>query len=149
MDEMKSIKSLPFSGKKSEFPVWKFIFLACCAYQKFEGILLHPQVIAPNYMEFLDPKDPGDVLLMDIRKQNVKAYVPLSLSISQSDTITFNAVQNPVTTDLPSGDAKQAWNNICEINQPATKADQHDFEEFSITAYYMMKHRIQISGCQS
>jgi hypothetical protein len=80
-------------------------------------------------MAFLDPTNQGDVLLMDIRKQNGKAYMLLSLSISPSDTITFNAVQNAVTTDLPSGDAKQAWKNICEINQPATKADQHDLEQ--------------------
>jgi hypothetical protein len=125
MDEIKSVKSLPFSGKKSEFPVWKFKFLACCENQKCEGILLDPQVVAPNYMAFLDPTNQGDVLLMDIREQNGKAYMLLSLSISPSDTITINAV----TADLPSGDAKQAWNNICEINQPATKADQHDLEQ--------------------
>jgi hypothetical protein len=52
----------------------------------------------------------------------------LSLSISPSDTITFNAVQNAVLTELPSGDAKQAWKNICEINHPATKTNQHDLE---------------------
>jgi hypothetical protein len=99
MDEIKSDKSLLFSGKKSEFPIWKFKFLACCAYQKSDEILLDPQVHAPNYLAILDPTNQGDVLLMEIRKQNGKAYMLLILSISPSDTITFNAVQNAVTTE--------------------------------------------------
>jgi hypothetical protein len=53
----------------------------------------------------------------------------LSLCISASDTINFNAVQNAVTDDLPTGDAKKERKNICEISQPATKADQHDLEQ--------------------
>jgi hypothetical protein len=53
----------------------------------------------------------------------------LSLCISPNDTITFNAIQNSVTLQRPSSDAKQAWKNICEINQPATRADQHDLEQ--------------------
>jgi hypothetical protein len=46
---------------------------------------------------------------MEARKQNGKSYMLFSLSISPSDTITYNAVQSAVSTDLPSGDAKQAW----------------------------------------
>jgi hypothetical protein len=53
----------------------------------------------------------------------------LSLCISASDTITLNAVQNATIDELPTGDAKKAWQNICETNQPATKADQHDLEK--------------------
>jgi hypothetical protein len=129
MDEIKSVKSLPFSGKKSEFPVKIFRFLACCAYQKCEDILLDPQALAPSFTQYLDPTDPIDMILMERRKQNGKAYMLLSLSISPSDTITFNAVQNAVSAYIPSGDVKQAWKNIFEINQPATKSDQHDLEQ--------------------
>jgi hypothetical protein len=71
----------------------------------------------------LDTTGPGDVLLKDARRQNGNAYMLLSFSFSPSETITFNTVQNAVSTELPSGDAKQAWKNICEINQTATKAD--------------------------
>jgi hypothetical protein len=112
--------------------------LACCAYQKYEGLLLDPQVVAPYFMVFLDPTDPGDVLLMDARKQNGLVYILLSLSNSTSDTVTFNAVQNAESTELSSGDAKHAWKNICEINQPATKVDQHDLEQ---QFYYKLKHK--------
>jgi hypothetical protein len=68
------------------------------------------------------------MILLDYRKQNGKAYMLLSLSISPSDAITLNAVQNVVTNELPSGVSKQPCKNICESNQPATKADQHDLE---------------------
>jgi hypothetical protein len=70
----------------------------------------------PYFSAQLDIKDPGFMLLLDYRKQNGKAYMLLSLSISPSDTITLNAVQNAFTTELPSGDAKQSWKIICEIN---------------------------------
>jgi hypothetical protein len=129
MDEIKSDKSLPFSVKKSEFPVWKFKFLACCAYQNCEEILLDPQALAPGFAQYLDPADPIDMILIEGRKQNGKAYMLLGLSTSPSDTITFNAAQNAVSADLPSGDAKQSWKNINEVNQPATKADLHDLEQ--------------------
>jgi hypothetical protein len=80
-------------------------------------------------MAFLDPKDPRAMLLMVTSNQNGKAYMLLSLSISPSDTLTFNAVQNAVSTELPSGDAKQAWKNICETNQPTAKENQHGLEQ--------------------
>jgi hypothetical protein len=38
-------------------------------------------------------------------------------------------VQNATTDELPKGDAKKAWEDICVFNQPATKADQHDLEQ--------------------
>jgi hypothetical protein len=82
MDEIKSVKSLPFSGKKSEFPVWKIQFLACCAYQKCEEILLDPQALAPSFTQYLDPADPIDMILTDSRKQNEKAYILLSQSFA-------------------------------------------------------------------
>jgi hypothetical protein len=129
MDEVKSVKSLPFSGKKSEFPVWKFKFLACCAYQKCEQILLNDNYEAPDSQEILDIKVAADRQAMERTVANTKAYMLLSLCIPPNDTITFNAIQNAVTQELLSGDAEQAWKNICEINQPATRADQHDLEQ--------------------
>jgi hypothetical protein len=56
MDEIKSVKSLPFSGKKLEFLVLKSKFLACCTYQKCEEILIDPAVIAPYFSAHFDIK---------------------------------------------------------------------------------------------
>jgi hypothetical protein len=37
--------------------VWKFEFLAYCAYQKFGQLLLDAKFIAPDFAETLDMKD--------------------------------------------------------------------------------------------
>jgi hypothetical protein len=58
-----------------EFPVWKFKFLTCCAYQKCDGILFNPAVIATDFSAHLDIQDAGGMLLLDYRNQNVKAYM--------------------------------------------------------------------------
>jgi hypothetical protein len=47
----------------------------------------------------------------------------LTLSISPHDIITYDAIQTAVTVDLPNGCAKKAWQNLCDIYQPATKTE--------------------------
>jgi hypothetical protein len=68
-------------------------------------ILLDPVAMAPHFSAHIDKKDTGDMLLLDYRKQNGKANMLLSLNISPSDTVTFNAVHIAVTDTLPSGGA--------------------------------------------
>jgi hypothetical protein len=53
MDEIKSVKSLPFPGKKADFRVWRFKFLACCANQKCDQILMDNNIEAPDFATFL------------------------------------------------------------------------------------------------
>jgi hypothetical protein len=79
MDEVKTIKILSFSGKKSEFPIWKFKFLAYCSYQQFFEILMDDNMIAPRYNLILDPKTDADAI--KARTQNAKAYMLFSFSI--------------------------------------------------------------------
>jgi hypothetical protein len=62
------------------------------------------------------------------KTQNVKAYMLLTLSMSPSNTITFGAIQNVPTEELPTGDAKKAWKNICQINHPTTRTELHELE---------------------
>jgi hypothetical protein len=107
VDEVKSVKGLPFSGQKSEFAIWKFKFLACCIYQKCYEILMDDNMIAPRHDEKLDPKTDKDAI--NARTQNAKTYMLLSLSISPTDTVTFGAVQNATIEELPTGDAKKSW----------------------------------------
>ena len=127
MDDIKTIKNLPFSGKKSDFKLWKFKFLAICGFQKCQQILIDKTAIAPKFDKVLDPTKDRDVLLENYRNQNTKAYMFLTICIT--DAITFEAVQNAVTDNLPTGDAKLAWKNICNINQPVTASEQHDLEQ--------------------
>ena len=39
MDDIKTVKGLPFSGKKSEFRIWSFRFLASIAHYGCKDIL--------------------------------------------------------------------------------------------------------------
>ena len=59
----------------------------------------------------------------------IQKLIATFLTICITDAITFEAVQNAVTDNLPSGDAKLAWKNICNINQPVTASEQHDLEQ--------------------
>jgi hypothetical protein len=124
MEEIEAIKSLPFSGKKNEFALWKFKFLACCTFHKCQSILIDDNVTAPEASKTLGA---NDTVELDHRNQNDKAYMLLTLSIT--DPITFEAIQNALTTDLPGEDAKQAWKNICNIYQPSTNTEKHALEQ--------------------
>ena len=59
-------------------------------------------------------------------KQNTKAYLLLTLLVT--DPISYEAIQNATTVDLPDGDAKMAFTNLCNIFKPVTKTEQHDLE---------------------
>jgi hypothetical protein len=126
MDKVKTVKGLPFSGKKSDFALWKFLFLACCSYQNCYEILMDDNLIAPRYDEQLAPKTEKNAI--NARTQNSKACMLLSLSISPTDTVTFGAVQNATTEELPTGDAEKVWKNIYKINQPTTRTELHELE---------------------
>jgi hypothetical protein len=133
MDDIKTVKGLPFSGKKSEFRIWSFRFLATIAHYECKAILTDPTCVAPADSE--DLTTPAALALPSIeekvanRKANKKAYMLLTLSISPNNNITYDAIQTAVTIDLPNGCAKTAWQNLCDIYQPATKTEQHELDQ--------------------
>ena len=133
MDDIKTVKGLPFSGKKSEFRIWSFRFLASIAHYGCKDILTDPNCESPPDSE--DLTTPAALALPSLdekvanRKANKKAYMLLTLSISPNDIVTYDAIQTAVTTELPDGCAKTAWRNICDIYQPATKTEQHELEQ--------------------
>jgi hypothetical protein len=51
------------------------------------------------------------------------------LTLSVTDPISYEAIQNATTADLPDGDAKKAFTNLCNIFKPVTKTEQHDLEQ--------------------
>ena len=74
MDDIKSIKNLPFSGKKSDFKLWKFKFQAICGYKKCQQILIDDLAIAPSSLRVLDLTNTKDLTLDNYRTQNIKTY---------------------------------------------------------------------------
>jgi hypothetical protein len=87
----------------------------CCAYQKCQQILADDIFKAPKSDAVVDKTIAADAILLETGAQNSKAYMLLSLCIIASDSLTFEAIQNAVTDDLPTADAKFTWQNICAI----------------------------------
>jgi hypothetical protein len=75
MDDIKSVKGLPFSGKREDFQLWQFKFLSFCSYQKCKAVLVDPNIILPPHTAILDKEVPADAIKLDIRAQNAKAYM--------------------------------------------------------------------------
>ena len=82
-----SIKVIPFSGNKRDWPVWSEKFLARGDVKGYKSILLG-EVAVPTDAEFDDIKDEGEKKKADVlRKLNKDAYIDLLLSIA-TDTET-------------------------------------------------------------
>jgi hypothetical protein len=127
MDDIKNVKGLPFSGKRKDFKIWHFKFLAFCALHQCKEILTDPKLKAPRHDAVLDLSKDSDKAKLVIKKQNIKAYLLLTLSVT--DPISYEAIQNATTEELPDGDAKKAFANLCNIFKPVAKTEQHDLEQ--------------------
>jgi transposase InsO family protein len=127
MDDIRAVKSLPFSGKKSDFMIWKAKFLAICVYHQCADILTDENVVAPAAAAVLDPNVPAEATELLLRAQNKKAYMLLTLSIT--DKVSYDAIINANTTELPSGDAKLAWSHLVDMHQPTTRTELHNLEQ--------------------
>jgi hypothetical protein len=86
--------------------IWKAKFLAICVYHQCADILTDENIVAPAAAEVLYPNVPTEAAQLLLRAQNKKAYMLLTLSIT--DKVSYNAIINANTTELPSGDAKLA-----------------------------------------
>ena len=100
-----------------------------CAYQSCEDILTDDTCKIEKEDPAVTLTSAEQALQDEAKKQNKTAFMLLSLSISPSDTTTFGAIQNAKTDDLPKGDAKKAWKNICDINQPISRTELHILEQ--------------------
>jgi hypothetical protein len=82
MDDIKTVKGLPFSGKKSKFRNWSFSFLATIAHYECKAILTDPACVAPADSEDLTTQEalalPSIVEKVANRKANKKAYMLLT-----------------------------------------------------------------------
>jgi hypothetical protein len=126
MNDIKTVKGLPFSGKAKDFKVWHFRFLAYANMHKCRSILDDDNIVAPAASEVLDNTNDAHKDKLDYRQQNTNAYTLMSLSVV--DPISYEAVRNATTTDLPFGDAKAAMTNLIKIYKPVTRTEMHALE---------------------
>jgi Reverse transcriptase (RNA-dependent DNA polymerase) len=126
MIDIKTVKGLPFSGKAKDFKVWHFRFLAYSNMHKCRSILDDDTIVAPAASEVLDKINDAHIDKLDYRQQNSNAYTLLALSVV--DPISYEAVRNATTEDLPFGDAKAAMKNLIKIYKPVTRTEMHALE---------------------
>jgi hypothetical protein len=127
MDDIRAVKSLPFSGKRADFMIWKSKFLAICIYHNCANIMTSLTDIAPNEATDLDPLVPEHIPLIALRNQNKKAFMLLTLAITER--VSYDAIINARTTELPNGDAKLAWTHLLELHQPTTRTELHHLQQ--------------------
>jgi hypothetical protein len=61
------------------------------------------------------------------KKANDMAYSMLTMAVS--DAVSFGAVYNAQTTDLPDGDSKAAWSNLEKIFKPIHSTKKYELEQ--------------------
>jgi hypothetical protein len=129
IESSKSVKVIPFTGKRDEFFLWSVRFLSYCEVQGCKKVLLGLE-IPPNSSARIDETIPAGVEQMRIRKANSTAMTLLNLSLT--DMVSVNAVYNSKTPGLPDGNAAIAWHNLKEIYSPTSISRKNELiQEFN------------------
>lgn len=110
-----TIKVIPFTGNKRDWPVWSEKFLARGDVKGYKDILTGkvkvPSDDAYDAMEAGAPKTKAKLL----RKLNKDAFIDMLLSITadtETGRIAFQIVKGSKTKDLSDGDARAAWKKL-------------------------------------
>jgi len=141
-DTMKTLKVVPFSGKKEDWNRWSKTFLAASTVR--------------GYREVIKPLDP--TVIADPQK-NTQAYSDLMMSCE--DEVSFGVIDESVSTDFPDGDARLAWKNLYKKYEPTTGAmkvelkmefqqlsldDVNDDPDEWITKLELIRRRLKVLG---
>ena len=128
----KAIRILPFSRKQDEWRMWSRKFLARAKTKRFKDVLLG-LVNVPSYDEEIDVETEEGRLAMAARVANENAYNELLLSCT--DEVSFGAVDEAITSELPDGSASKAWANLVAKFEPKTSASKVQLKrEFNLCA---------------
>ena len=110
-----TIKVIPFSGNKRDWPIWSEKFLARGDLKGYKDILTG-KVKVPSDEEYDDMEDATlKAKAKALRKLNKDAFIDLLLSITaetETGRIAFQIVKGSKTKDLSDGDARAAWKKL-------------------------------------
>ena len=103
--ELKTIHVLPFNDKHDKWHMWLRKFLARGIKRSYKNVLLKKKQV-PVHNKSIDPamEDGKKVLLS--RAANNQVYTDLILSCM--DDVSFGAVDEATTDELPNGDVELA-----------------------------------------
>ena len=125
-DESKNLKSIQFSGQKTDYLMWQAKFLSYANYKGFKEVILgNKKLSVAKTGETLSDAD--ITLNNEFKKKNDMAYSFLHLCVK--DPVSFGAIYNAMTDELPDGDAHQAWENLMTIFKPVSSAQKHELEQ--------------------
>jgi len=108
----KSVKNVPFTGKRADYEKWSKRFLSYAQMKKVKKVLLGLEK-PPAASESLNLDDKNDQDLQRIQQANDLAFNMLMLAVD--DPISFEAVSSACTDSLPDGDAALAWEKLKNI----------------------------------
>lgn len=111
----KSIKIIPFHGKKKMFQQWSGKFLAAARVRGYAGILTGKDKVPAEKDDLKDI----DKEKIKNRANNEKAYTDLILSMEEE--VCFAYVDGAKSTELPNGDAFLAWKRLNAKYRPITR----------------------------
>ena len=110
-DDSKSLKTLAFSGKKADFMMWQAKFLSYANFKSFKGVLLGKEKLIKVKVEAGETlSDEQKKTNETFLKANNQAYSLLHMCVK--DPVSFQAIYNAMTDDMPEGDAYLAWQNL-------------------------------------
>ena len=105
--------------------MWQAKFLAYAQFKGFKDILQGKKTVATA--ETGKDLTPAQVKSnQEFTKSNCQAYSMLHMCVT--DSVSFGAIYNAVTTQLPEGDAAKAWEGLTTIFKPVSSAKKHELE---------------------
>jgi hypothetical protein len=119
-EEDKSVKSIPFSGKKEDYQIWRAKLLSYAQVKGCKAIMVEDGK-CPDSKEDLvsaavnttDALKAANKEKLRLRRANDLAYSMLTICVK--DPVSFGAVYNAISTYLPDGNAALALANLDTI----------------------------------
>ncbi len=123
----RSIKIIPFDGKDGDWREWSAKFLAKANLHGYKDVLLGNIKVPPEKKETLRENEAM------AREFNMNAYSNLILSCKG---VPFSIVEGTVSKDMPSGDARLAWQRLKDRYQVENMASlvelKREFTQLSL-----------------
>jgi len=120
----KAVRTIPFTGKKEDYTIWAARFLSYAHMKGCKAVLLGTTAIPKATARLVVGTHDADIMT---RKANDTAYSMLTMAVT--DAVSFGAVYNAQTTDLPDGDSMAAWTNLEKIFKPTHSTKKHELEQ--------------------
>ena len=112
-----SIKVIPFTGNKRDWPIWSEKFLARADIKGYKDVLLG-EVVVKTDLEFSEIKETEvseKQQAEGLRKLNKDAHIDLLLFIStehEMGRVAFQIIHTSKTKELARGDTRAAWRHL-------------------------------------